>query len=145
MGVEAATELPLPYYFPTRFQPLPAAGLIVVDSATTRAIDGSWRRNTAGDLHKKTTFHREYLDARTLQPAACPATLEWARQADGGPKRIERLHLSPDAGYAGLTRLPEIGDGRANEIKVRDPGGGGDPRACPAAAGTVAALPTWQP
>jgi hypothetical protein len=100
MTAQASTVLP--HTFPTRFQSLPAEWLIV--------IEPRW----------ETRFFREYLDARTLQPVACPALLDWARHPDGGLERFERLYPSPDGGYAALTRLRGGPDSWAGEVEVRN-------------------------
>jgi hypothetical protein len=61
----------LPHALPTRFQPLPSAGVIVIESQANADADGTLRP-TSTVVRSHTRFFREYLDARTLQPVACP-------------------------------------------------------------------------
>lgn len=109
----------LPGSFPTGFQSLASAGLIVIDSEANVGADGMPRPNTSREVTVETRFFREYLDARTLRPAACPAALQWARQADRGAERIEQLFLSQHGGHAALSRWRED-DARADQVEVRD-------------------------
>jgi hypothetical protein len=109
----------LPHTFPTRFQPVPSAGLIMIESQANIGADGMLRP-TPTVSGSRTRFFREYLDARTLQPAACPPVLEWARHPDGGLTRVERLYLAPDGGHAALSRLRGRPYSSAGELEVRD-------------------------
>jgi hypothetical protein len=109
----------LPHALPTRFQPLPSAGVIVIESQANADADGTLRP-TSTVVRSHTRFFREYLDARTLQPVACPAVLDWARHPDGGLERVERLYLSPDSGRAALSRSRTGPDRWVGEVEVRD-------------------------
>jgi hypothetical protein len=93
MVVEAATELRAEQriYLPHIVQSLPSAGLIMVES-----------------------LGREYLNAGTLRPTACPAALAWAPPHDG------HLFLSPDGGGAALWRSWREQGSYKGEIEVRD-------------------------
>jgi hypothetical protein len=117
MTEQASTVLP--HTFPTRFQPLASAGLIVVESQANADPDGTLRPTRR--VHRsRTRFFREYLDAGTLQPVECPAVLGWSRHPDEGHERFERLTVSPDRGLAALTRSRSRPNGWVDEVEVRD-------------------------
>ena len=100
-GLEADAAVALRTLATLTVQPLPSAGLIVLDVNTEHT--------------------REYRDAATLRPVACPAELEWTlRSAE--PGRPGRLFLSPDGRHAALStwRFDAKARVESAELEVRD-------------------------
>jgi hypothetical protein len=99
MTAEATTVIP--DHLMQRFQLLPPAGVVVISPP----------RRTPGAADPDSTPIREYLDAQTLRPAACPAALDWARELRGW------LELSPDGRYAALSHYGRPGQA---DLEIRD-------------------------
>jgi hypothetical protein len=102
LAAEATTVFP--GTCPKEVQPLPSAGLIVIDTKATIDREGRLRPDASDWVNVNTRHFREYLDAGTLRPVACPAVLEWARQPDEAFDRYHRFDLSPDGEHAALSR-----------------------------------------
>jgi hypothetical protein len=118
----AEAETVLSSAFPERVQPLPSAGLIVIDTKATIDDAGALRPDASDVYTGSTRYFREYLDAGTLRPVACPAVLEWARQPREMSSTYHGLDLSADGGHAALFRwLPNDRNGHERrELEVRD-------------------------